>query len=490
MSAEPSPTGVIATSSNMVLSADTRLATTRRAIVASIVAIFASFSVIGILRVFSPIPAYDIWEGYLGFYADLLDGKYSAWFAQFVGHRPILPRVLFWLDIRYFRGRFVSVIAANLIMLCGVIAILMTYLRRLTNEQGVQFVIGATICIAAVSWLQVTNLVDAHSGANWFMAMLLPLVAFYWLARAKEQQLFFWLALLAGFASAWTLANGILVLPLLATLALCIRFKPAKIAMLSIAGVLTIALYFDFFSNEQSSVFEAYWAALRGDPVGAVQHVLGFLGSPFFYMVSYPLAMLQYLFQGVAAGQAPRPDFGGQLVSDYPIAFSVGLGVAGAAGAVLVLGATIVARRWFVSGREAIRGALLTFIFFIIITAVAIAAGRPGIENIFGSQYITAALLAWIGLIVLAAPSFNLDRALCTFVCAAIILFPSQMLPVFGLRRIAITHERTLQAMQAVLHGSEDAETLRILHSYDPDLVRRVVHRLRGTKISIFADGP
>ena len=64
------------------------------------------------------------------------------------------------------------------------------------------------------------------------------------------------------------------------------------------------------------------------------------------------------------------------------------------------------------------------------------------------------------------------------------------MLPVFGLRRIAATHERAELAMQAVLRGSEDPETLRILHAYDPDLVLQVVRRLRGTKVSIFANGP
>jgi hypothetical protein len=67
----------------------------------------------------------------------------------------------------------------------------------------------------------------------------------------------------------------------------------------------------------------------------------------------------------------------------------------------------------------------------------------------------------------------------------AILLFPSQLLPVFGLRRIADTHERRQQAMQAILHGSDDPETLRVLDA-DPDVIRR----LRGTKVSIFADGP
>src|SRR5262245_24035430 len=84
-----------------------------RAIIASIAAVFAILSIVWVFRSYSPVPQDDDWTGYLGFYADLVDGKYSAWFAHFLGHRPILPRVLYWLDIRYFGGRFVFLIAAN-----------------------------------------------------------------------------------------------------------------------------------------------------------------------------------------------------------------------------------------------------------------------------------------------------------------------------------------------------------------------------------------
>jgi hypothetical protein len=352
-----------------------------------------------------------------------------------------------------------------------------------------QFIIGATICITAVSWQQAPNLSIGFWDANWFMAMLLPLIAFYWLARAQEQQRFFWLALLAGFASAWTMANGILVLPLLATLALCIGLKPARIATLAIASVSTIALYFDFGSNEQRSVLGVYWSTLTGDPLGAAQYVLGFLGNPFYYAVSYPLAALQYVFLLVAgAWQAPRQIFAENGLDDYPLAFAIGLYIAQAAGAVLIAAAMIVTRRWFASGREATRGALLTFLLFIFITAAACAAARLTDLGIAGSilfRYTTPSLLAWTALIMLGAPSFNLRRALTIFACVAILLLPRQMLPVFGLRRVAVEHERMLQAMQAILHGSDDPETLSILIA-DPDVARR----LRGTKVSIFADGP
>ena len=47
--------------------------------------------------------------------------------------------------------------------------------------------------------------------------------------------------------------------------------------------------------------------------------------------------------------------------------------------------------------------------------------------------------------------------------------------------------------MQAIIHGSDDPETIRILTFADPEnivMVRRLVRRLRGRKVSIFADGP
>src|SRR5262249_34976166 len=130
-----------------------------------------------------------------------------------------------------------------------------------------------------------------------------------------------------------------------------------------------------------------------------------------------------------------------------------------------------------------------------ILTAAACAAERLtygevgsvgyGVGYSVQLRYTTPALLAWIALIVLGAPSFNLRRALLIFACAAILLFPSQSLPLIGLNHMAAAHERMLQAMQAILHGSDDPETLNILAA-DPGVVRR----LRGTKVSIFADGP
>lgn len=456
--------------------------------IVTLVAIFVGASMIGILRSYSPIPQGDDWLGYLGFYADLLDGKHSAWLTHFHGHRPILPRVLYWLDIRCFGGRLVFLITANLIILCGIVAILVCYLRRLTDDDSTRFVLGATICITAVSWLQYLNLTTGFDGAQWFMAVLLPLTAFYCLARAQKRPHFFWFALIGGFASAWTMANGILVMPALTLLALGIRVKSTHAAILAVASILTIAVYFNLASGEQRSVIQIYLARLADDPAAAVQFALGFLGNPFFCIVAYPLAFAQYVFLLMTGvGPVSRPSDGAML-DDYQTAFFIGLYVSQIAGAVLVAAALTIGRRWLASGREPVRGALLAFLFFMIATAVACAAARLQLFGIAGSaqrQFTTAGMFAWTALILLGAPSTNARGALVILACVTLLLLPSQMLPVFGLRGIATQHQAMERALEAIFQGADDPATLKVLDA-DPGVLRR----LRGTKVSIFADAP
>lgn len=107
------------------------------------------------------------------------------------------------------------------------------------------------------------------------------------------------------------------------------------------------------------------------------------------------------------------------------------------------------------------------------------------------SNFVVRLRLSLLGaLIVLGAPSFNLRRAIGIFGCVAILLFPNQMLPVFGLRDVAAEHRSMRQAVRAVLRGSDNSETLNIPYTGQSNLIRHVVRRQRGTKISIFADRP
>src|SRR5262249_28390547 len=150
--------------------------------------------------------------------------------------------------------------------------------------------------------------------------------------------------------------------------------KRVWVATLVVASVTTIALYFDFSRSNESPILGTYLSRLTDHPIAIARFAFGFLGNPFFYVVAYPLAYLQYLIAG--AEQAARPIYGSGLY-DYPTAFAIGFYIAQVAGVALILGAVVLASRWFASGvRDATRGALLTFLFFIILTAVAGAAVR------------------------------------------------------------------------------------------------------------------
>lgn len=445
-------------------------------VVVFFVVAFVALTVVGIVRYYSPVPIGDYWEGYLGFYADLREGNYWAWVSQFTEHRPVLPRVLYWLDIQYFGGRSVFLIFANLLMLSGVVVVLVAYLRRVADRNAPRILVAATICIIAVSWLQRPNLSSGFYGAQWFMIMLVALLAFYWLARARERPRYFLLALLAGFASAWTMANGILVLPVLVVLAVCIGLQPMRVAVLAIAAVAAIALY--FVGYVQPQIHGEPWAAVTGDQIGTLQYMLGYLGSPFFHIVSFSLAGLQHVFQ---FGGKSTEAFG--LIRDYPMAFAIGLYAAQAAGAVLIALSLVLTWRWFVSGREATRGALIAFLLFIGISAAGTAAGRMvfGTGSSIELRYTTPALLGWAALIVLGSPSYDLRRALSIFVLAVCLLLPSQF---FGLRSLAALHEQNLRAMRAVTNGSDDPEIFRQLGA--PVEAKNTVRRLRGSKILDF----
>ena len=48
-------------------------------------------AVIGAIRMYSPIPHWDMWDGTLQFYLDTQDGIASAWWRQHNEHRVCYP---------------------------------------------------------------------------------------------------------------------------------------------------------------------------------------------------------------------------------------------------------------------------------------------------------------------------------------------------------------------------------------------------------------
>src|SRR3974377_1709602 len=64
-----------------------------------VLVVFAILTCVGIARSYRPLPAPDDWHG-LDFFINVSEGNWQAWFAQFLEHRPVLPRVFYWVDFK------------------------------------------------------------------------------------------------------------------------------------------------------------------------------------------------------------------------------------------------------------------------------------------------------------------------------------------------------------------------------------------------------
>ena len=65
---------------------------------------------------FSPLPIGDSWDGTIGFYMRAMQHTWQAFFEQHNEHRLAFSRLIFFADVRYFGGRNVLSLVANLIL--------------------------------------------------------------------------------------------------------------------------------------------------------------------------------------------------------------------------------------------------------------------------------------------------------------------------------------------------------------------------------------
>jgi hypothetical protein len=60
--------------------------------------LFFGSTVIGAIRNYSPVPFWDMWDGYIGFYERISNGHWEAWWERHMEHRLVFSRVFFWLE--------------------------------------------------------------------------------------------------------------------------------------------------------------------------------------------------------------------------------------------------------------------------------------------------------------------------------------------------------------------------------------------------------
>jgi hypothetical protein len=337
-----------------------------------------ALAILGAVRSYSPVPFWDMWDGYLGFFTQLSRGDWSAWWAQHNEHRILLTRLFFWVDLKWLGGTSVILIAAIFAFVALIAFTFWCWLREILGEQrrsSAALVIGLFVAAWLFLWSQSENLTWGFQ-VQFPLVILLPLAALFWLQRAAVREgegwTPFWIAAGLGFAAIGTMANGILVLPMMAVYSLLFDRIRLRAALLGALTAAELALYLiGYHSASQGSLL----APILHDPKNWLLYVLGYLGGPFCYIMRGP---------GI-----------------------VRAGVAALAGLLLVVALAIML--WRLVRRhpaEKTRIALAFFVLFIMASAAITASGRLslGLSTAFASRYTTATLAAWAAVLVLWSP--------------------------------------------------------------------------------------
>ena len=355
----------------------TRLAAALAALLATA---FVMLAITGTARMYTPVPFWDMWGATLGFYIAITDGASWLWWAQHNEHRIVLSRLLFWLDYRFFGGLNIFLLVMNHVFVA--LAVLLFWrigherLQASKADRTTLFFFTCFLIAWLYQWMQHENLAWAFQ-SQFFLAQLLPLSAFYWLhksARNEQGYAAYAVACLLGIASAGTMANGILALPLMAVYALITRMRLLQLLMLCGLSIITLGLYFGDYQSppHHGSTIDT----LLQQPLQVVQFVLLYLGTPFFNLFGR---------SGAAA----------------IVAMASTCGMAAIALTFLYRGIRSPRQHTLVL-------ALIFGIIYLAGTAVGTAAGRVtfGVFQAISFRYTTPALMAWACVLVLLLPWF------------------------------------------------------------------------------------
>ena len=330
--------------------------------------LFVLLCALGILNNYTPVPFWDMWGGNVMFYTRLLDGDLGAWWEQHVSHRVLLTKVLFFADNALVGGNNTLLLTAHFVLL-ALIAFWFFLVLRLDDSFSLRrtadFAVLMLVIAISFSWIQWRNITWPFQ-AQMFLANLVPAAAFLLLHRAAEPERssssamrLFALSLVVGFASAFTMKNGIFALPLMVVLGLAYRLPIWKVGATVLLAIAMLAIFYTGY--RRPDLEQPLTETILADPVGIFSFAFTLLGAPLHYIAN-----------------------GGPMA------------VALAGGIVIAAGFAIMSA-FLISKRETRRIGFffLAVLIYVGATMLGIAASRAEIEEPIQSRYMTNTLFAW-----------------------------------------------------------------------------------------------
>jgi hypothetical protein len=321
------------------------------------------------------------------------------------------------------------------------------------NSNYVQPIFAVAAIFSLMQW---ENFAWEFQGQFW-LASLIPLVAFFLWATPVSTN-FFKIRRISGVSlgvlSLGTMANGILVLPIIAVASIFLRRSFFEIATLWLLAVASVGFYLSGYTQPgQHGSLET----LRTMPMESLAHFFIYLGSPL-----------------------------ARLVSASPLL----VGVSFVLGAVLFSLSITVILRTLLRGAHKINGAgSVLMIIFILGSALITSAGRVifGLEQATASRYATPALILTVILFALATRGcfgFLNPKASLTLVLVTSLLFLTYQSSEIQ-KQMKENNSRLIAGIGATLQGN-DLPRLSWLYP-DPNVVQITSQSLSRTDKTIFS---
>jgi hypothetical protein len=406
------------------------------------------------------VPAWDAWR-YAHYLERLFQFDLRYFWVQHNEHRVIFVDIVYSLDLILLRGLQLLPIGCELACQAAQLALLWWLIKRMKEIPGAfRLAFGAGCGLLMASALHVQVILIPFL-VQWYLSQALAALAFVllWLSARTGRLASLVMSIGAAVAVTYTTGNGMLLWPILVTMAALLGLPRRRIAGTAFAGIFSIAVYFVGYSF----IGHGRAALLLTHPFYAIWFMAIFLGAPASYISNL---------------------FGGSI------------GMLGMLLAIVALTVAIRQRRPPDPAFVVAAGVCL----FIVCSAVMVAYGRinpadPTFLKARAERYAVVPLTFWANLVVVAdwlATRLPRGRQLALHLAAGSLTVVI-LVAVMGKqesceRAFAARQALGQEAAIALVAGMEDRDVLRVIYQ-DPIRVLADTPVLRQRRLSIFAAG-
>lgn len=225
------------------------------------------------------MPITDNWR-FVAFLNELLRFDMRHYWLQHNEHRIIFPEAVYALDFILFQGRLwfppVFNIACQLVQL----GLMWWLLSRIELSRAFRLTFGVACALFMASALQVSSILGSML-LQWHLSQAAAAVSllFLWRSARSGRLSSLVISVAAAVIATYSSGNGMVIWPVLVTLAALRRLPRRRISAVTGVGILSISVYFvDYRFLEQGRT-----TLLLGHPLYAIWFTLVYLGSPVSY---------------------------------------------------------------------------------------------------------------------------------------------------------------------------------------------------------------